>query len=176
MCLKWTYPQSMFGLKMHFPLEKVNGSSARSTRSHLPLDPPKNLWKKDGFFFSPPKYGWKKPWKMQETLGFPWYLGWTTHLELPRLEPTEFPHSTSFSVTGVVLAFPDAPCREYLPTLGEKWPHSRGNVGKYSLDGSYGIDCWFRLRSVFCGWWKNCRNKSSVCYIYLQFPWFFMVN
>ena len=22
---------------------------------------------------------------------------------------------------------PDAPCMEYLPTLGEKWLHSRGN-------------------------------------------------
>ena len=28
---------------------------------------------------------------------------------------------------------------DYLPTLGEKWPHSRGNVGKYSLHGSCGI-------------------------------------
>ena len=28
---------------------------------------------------------------------------------------------------------------EYLPTLGEKWLHSRGNVGKYSLHGSYGL-------------------------------------
>ena len=28
---------------------------------------------------------------------------------------------------------------EYLPTLGEKWPHSRGNVGKYSLPGAYGV-------------------------------------
>ena len=27
----------------------------------------------------------------------------------------------------------------YLPTLGEKWPHSRGNVGKDSLHGWYGI-------------------------------------
>ncbi len=27
---------------------------------------------------------------------------------------------------------------DYLPTLGEKWLHSRGNVGKYSLHGSYG--------------------------------------
>ena len=27
---------------------------------------------------------------------------------------------------------------EYLPTLGEEWPHSRGNVGKYSLHGSFG--------------------------------------
>ena len=27
---------------------------------------------------------------------------------------------------------------DYLPTLGEKWPHSRGKVGKYSLHGSYG--------------------------------------
>ena len=26
----------------------------------------------------------------------------------------------------------------YLPTLGEKWPHSLGNVCKYSLHGSYG--------------------------------------
>ena len=28
----------------------------------------------------------------------------------------------------------------YLPTLGEKWPHSRGNVGKYSLHGASGND------------------------------------
>ena len=27
---------------------------------------------------------------------------------------------------------PDAPCMDYFPTLGEKWPHSRGNVGQYS--------------------------------------------
>jgi len=26
----------------------------------------------------------------------------------------------------------------YLPTLGEKWTRSRGNVGKYSLHGFYG--------------------------------------
>ncbi len=25
-----------------------------------------------------------------------------------------------------------------LPTLGEKWPHSRGNVDKYSLHGASG--------------------------------------
>ena len=24
-------------------------------------------------------------------------------------------------------SYPDAPCMDYLPTLGEKWPHSRGN-------------------------------------------------
>ena len=36
--------------------------------------------------------------------------------------------------------YPDAPCREYLPTLGEKWPHSRGNVGKYSIHGAFGIE------------------------------------
>ena len=35
--------------------------------------------------------------------------------------------------------YPDAPCREYLPTLGEKWPHSRGNVGKYSLHGAFEV-------------------------------------
>ena len=27
---------------------------------------------------------------------------------------------------------------DYVPTLGEKWPHSRGNVGKYSLHGASG--------------------------------------
>ena len=30
---------------------------------------------------------------------------------------------------------------DYLPTSGEKWPHSRSNVGKYSLHGSYGKGC-----------------------------------
>ena len=28
---------------------------------------------------------------------------------------------------------------EYLPTLGETWLHSRGNVGKYTIHGSFGI-------------------------------------
>ena len=28
---------------------------------------------------------------------------------------------------------------DYLPTLGEKWPHSKGNVGKYSLHGASGL-------------------------------------
>ena len=26
----------------------------------------------------------------------------------------------------------------YIPTLGKKWPHSQGNVGKYSLHGASG--------------------------------------
>ena len=38
-----------------------------------------------------------------------------------------------------IVPFPNAPCMDYLPTLGEKWPHSRGNVGKYSLHGASGI-------------------------------------
>ena len=25
-----------------------------------------------------------------------------------------------------------------LPTLAEKWPHSKGHVGKYSLHGAFG--------------------------------------
>ena len=29
---------------------------------------------------------------------------------------------------------------DYLPTLAEKWPHSKGNVGKYSLHGESGVD------------------------------------
>ena len=38
-------------------------------------------------------------------------------------------------------SFPDAPnvWIIYLYTLGEKWPHSRGNVSKYSLHGAYGF-------------------------------------
>ena len=28
---------------------------------------------------------------------------------------------------------------DYLPTLGEQWPHPRGIVSKYSLHGSFGI-------------------------------------
>ena len=28
---------------------------------------------------------------------------------------------------------------DYLPTLGEKWPHPRGNVGNYSLHGASGL-------------------------------------
>ncbi len=35
--------------------------------------------------------------------------------------------------------FPDAPCMDYLPTLGEHLLHSRGNVGKYYLHGASGI-------------------------------------
>ena len=47
------------------------------------------------------------------------------------------------SRTGVgsegINGYPDAPCMEYLPTFGEKWLHSRGNVGKYSLHGAFGL-------------------------------------
>ena len=28
---------------------------------------------------------------------------------------------------------------DYLPTLGETWTHSRGNVGRYSRHGAFGI-------------------------------------
>ena len=37
---------------------------------------------------------------------------------------------------------------DYLPTLGEKWPHPRGNVGKYSLHGAFGL------------WYSNCNYKK----------------
>ena len=42
---------------------------------------------------------------------------------------------------------PDAPCMEYLRTFGEKWLHSRGNVGKYSLHGAFGSTVWVRVFS-----------------------------
>ena len=32
----------------------------------------------------------------------------------------------------------DAPCMDYLPTVGEKWLHSKGNVAKYTLHGASG--------------------------------------
>lgn len=37
--------------------------------------------------------------------------------------------------------YPDAPCMDCnnLPTLGQNWPQSRGNVGKDSLHGASGI-------------------------------------
>ena len=35
---------------------------------------------------------------------------------------------------------PDVPCMDYLPTLGEKWLHSKGDVGKYPLHGAFGYD------------------------------------
>ena len=35
---------------------------------------------------------------------------------------------------------PDAPCMDYLLTLGERCPHSRGNVGTYFLHGAFGYD------------------------------------
>ena len=39
----------------------------------------------------------------------------------------------------VYTLYPDAPCMDYLPTLGEKWPHPKINVGKYSLHGASGV-------------------------------------
>ena len=35
---------------------------------------------------------------------------------------------------------PDAPCMDYLLTLGERCPPSRGNVGTYFLHGEFGYD------------------------------------
>ena len=49
--------------------------------------------------------------------------------------------SLSYVFKGLML-YPNAPCMDYLPTLGETWPHSRGNVytvDKYSLHGASGI-------------------------------------
>ena len=36
-------------------------------------------------------------------------------------------HVTYVSYESKDIHCPDAPCMDYLPTLGEKWPHSRGN-------------------------------------------------
>ena len=48
----------------------------------------------------------------------------------------------TYDYSMTVVYHPNAPCMDYLPTFGEKWPHSRGNVGKYSLHGASGS--WFQ--------------------------------
>ncbi len=78
---------------------------------------------------------------------------------------------------------PNAPCMDYIPTLGEKWLHSRGNVGKYSLHGASGITLFGRwifpelekhppyqpktsqisfetMRRSWCPPWALCQTKS----------------
>jgi len=56
---------------------------------------------------------------------------------------------------------------DYLPTLGEKWPHSRGNVGKYSLHGSFGIGMLKRQGEKLLG----SRNAMGCdCLIYFFMP------
>ena len=53
---------------------------------------------------------------------------------------------------------------DYLPTLGEKWPHSRGNVGKYSLHGSYG----FRTSSADARYHSS--GEALSCELQIQRP------
>ena len=66
------------------------------------------------------------------------------------MHPTEMPGTKESRTTLVVqiCTFPmmdpwewyqDAPCMDYLPTLGENCPHSAGNVGKYSLHAASGV-------------------------------------
>ena len=43
-------------------------------------------------------------------------------------------------------------------TLGKKWPHSRGNVGKYFLHEASGI----LLTSIDCRWWE--RLSIGLCF------------
>ena len=52
---------------------------------------------------------------------------------------------------------PDAPCMDFcLPTLGEKWPHSKRHVGKYSLHGASG-------RSFMCMYIVLCPPNPNFC-------------
>ena len=67
--------------------------------------------------------------------------------------------------------YPDARCMEHL--LRWKWPHFRGNVGKYSLHGAYGIFLHILLgnqsaklhEATFC--YKQCSTvptkTSTIC-------------
>ena len=52
---------------------------------------------------------------------------------------TRRPSCFTSSVLHDNLIYPQDPCMVYVPTLGEKWSHSRGNVGRYPIHGSCGI-------------------------------------
>ena len=55
----------------------------------------------------------------------------------PSLKPKD-PYKKVPNLAFALAIFTHAACMEYLPALGETWPHSRENVGKYSLHGAYG--------------------------------------
>ncbi len=60
---------------------------------------------------------------------------------------------------------------DYLPTLGENWPHSRGNVGKYSLHGVFGTCRGLQLKHHYpstvsrcvISVWLSLRFLSNGC-------------
>ena len=56
----------------------------------------------------------------------------------PFHSPSPTKKGATFLTQNCQVYISDAPCMEYLPTFGEKWLHSRGNVGKYSLHGAFG--------------------------------------
>ena len=57
--------------------------------------------------------------------------------------------------------YPKCSMYELFP-LGETWPHSTGNVGKYSLHESYGchLNSWPALKTVKTTW-ANIFNNSN---------------
>ena len=49
------------------------------------------------------------------------------------------PHFKSKDVSNMYqIHHPNAPCADYLPTSGETWPHSMGNVGNCPIHGASG--------------------------------------
>ena len=50
---------------------------------------------------------------------------------------------------------------DYLPTFGETWPHSRGNVGIYCLHGAFGVYKWKKWLELI----TNCTNHSLCLYL-----------
>lgn len=55
-----------------------------------------------------------------------------THLKISEIRQTETSKNP----------YPNAPCMEWLPTLGQKWQHLWDYLGKYSLCGASGIFFW----------------------------------
>ena len=55
------------------------------------------------------------------------------------------------------LPFPNAPCREYLPTFPLECSHFSPNVGKYSIQGASGIGCFGGRK----GLWMSQKTRGN---------------
>ena len=59
------------------------------------------------------------------------------------------------------ILFPNAPCREYLPTFPLECSHFSPNVGKYSIQGASGVGIFCPPNSLkFQARWRQSRDPS----------------
>ena len=102
-----------------------------------------------------------------------WVYGywWIWFIIAVRILSTQEPLSTQEAPWNTVNTYPDAPCMDYLPTLGEKWPQSKGNVGKYSLHGASGISSFWKITTytiTFKEFDPSKKNAGWICKISLS--------